>query len=421
MLKHIKAEDYYLSPWKIPENRFTQAIADACFSRHPVRLDSIPKQFINQAMCDHFSPKYRGRLAYVPVAYRTQKICERAVQKTAENIALVPLALRTIDLCVMAIRDDAKLAVEVPYTVQSAVFDQLIKKHSGNFHQGWLYNMRGNGYLAVSPPDIEKALADYHTVIEAEDREEFSESHVQDACYAIGYCHYLRQEFEQADHWLQKLDDRDERLPYTEYGFLDPKEVIDFEKKRFDSLMHEQEDMIRVQDFHNAYANVQQAEQMLLDAGNDDRVLWAYVLDKKRYVSYELALWDINEATCREAVDRLEHENLWAYDSSDDAVRHTLRSCYYRLGTLRLNEELPLEEWRVDLDLIKKAFDLVGPAEDKSVLHPFHEGRAALLLLIAAKDPAYQPECERALSTIKSLHLREKGFLHIASVLEALE
>ncbi len=241
MLEKIRLEDYNLSPYEIPEHLFTQTIADACFAREPIHLDSIPKRFINQAMCDRFSKKYPDMLDHVPVTYRTRAICERAVKEDAQNLKLVPLALRSVDLCVTALCEDANLDAQVPLAIESQVFDRLLARHREDFYLGWLYNRRGDGYLAATPPAIDKALADYRTVIEADDSEEFGESRVQDAIYAIGYCHYLRGEFEQAGHWLNKLDTPDDWTPYAEFGFIDPKEVVDFEKNRFDDLMHELE------------------------------------------------------------------------------------------------------------------------------------------------------------------------------------
>ncbi|MDM5176989.1 hypothetical protein PO883_07225 [Massilia sp. DJPM01] len=93
---------------------------------------------------------------------------------------------------------------------------------------------------------------------------------------------------------------------------------------------------------------------------------------------------------------RLEPETLWCYLPEHDVIRHTLRSCYFRLGTMRERNGMPLAELEADLALVDKALALAGPAEDPNVLDPFREGHAALLAILAAQQPSYKTAYRRA-------------------------
>ena len=63
----------------------------------------------------------------------------------------------------------------------------------------------------------------------------------------------------------------------------------------------------------------------------------------------------------------------------------------------------------------------MGGGEDESYLSPFHDGRAALLLALAAMDESYTPAAMQALDTIHKKKLLKKGLITIDSVVDALE
>jgi tetratricopeptide (TPR) repeat protein len=430
MLRHIQRQNYGLSPYEIPAGRYTQAIAEACFKREPIHLDSIPKQFITPAMSEMFSARYADMLDHIPVALRTQAICARAVKADAKLIALVPLSKRTLDLCVQALKRDAALHVHLPRDTAVAIYDALIQKQDKELNSDWLHVRRGDAKLNANPRDLDGAMDDFRKVAASTLRDSIDQGYVNEAVYLMGYCHYLRGEGDIAMSWRNKLvqqgdeqaDQQDDWPDYADKNFSHPSEVVDFAQKKFDELMHDHERAVEIGDFQGAYECVLEAEQMLHASGKDGPTQWAFVLDKNRFVTYELGLWDENIETCRAAVERLSDKTLWAYSASDDVIRHTLRGAYHRLGCAVLDAPPPtLAALREGLALQKKAMILVGPCEDKSCIYPFYDGHAALLLALTAHDQSYEPEANRVLDTIVENRLVDQGLVSIASVVLALD
>lgn len=235
MLQKIADKSYPLSPWEIPDRLFTQAIADACNEHHLIHLDKIPRHFITQSMCDRFSRKYPNMLDRIPVAFRTEKICRAAVEAKVDNLKLVPLKYRSAELCVSALRENADLADDIPLAVEYEVYTRLLKYLSRQFYRGWLHVQRANAALAATPPDIERAWSDLQTVLNATDPRQFQESHIEEATYLIGYCHYLRGELDSAQAWFQKVSGW---VSYDEFGYIDPSEPVDSEEHISDQYMH---------------------------------------------------------------------------------------------------------------------------------------------------------------------------------------
>ncbi|NHZ80921.1 hypothetical protein F2P44_16800 [Massilia sp. CCM 8695] len=393
MLAQIAREDDYLAPYEIPDASFTQAVAEACFERHPVYFYCIPKRFVTAAMSDTASQIDPDQIEHIPVAQRSKAICTRAIKEdAARNLALVPLALRSVKVCVAALLDDGDQRL-VPGAIYFEVFDTLIGKHRKQFDLGWLYLNRAEGALRATPRRIELAMEDCQFVLDAHANEEVDEDDLAHARHALALCHYLRGDMALAALWPQTPEQwaNDEMQHFAE-----PLEPVDFDSHRFDGLMEGLDMLVQRRDYRNAMGQVDEVERMLAQAGCGDAVKWAHVLDKKRFVSLELGLPDVNEATCRAAIARLEPETLWCYLPEHDVIRHTLRSCYFRLGTMRERNGMPLAELEADLALVDKALALAGPAEDPSVLDPFREGHAALLGILAAQQPSYKTAYRRA-------------------------
>ena len=280
----------------------------------------------------------------------------------------------------------------------------------------------GDAKLNQVMQDINGALDDYRYVAAKKDRESVKQDSIERALYGIGYCHYLRGEMAQAEIWRAKLADEADWPPYADLSFYRLVEVVDFLKGPFDALMDDYELACGIEDHQAGYESKLAAEQMLVESGTSDPVLWAVVLDKKRHTTHELEMWAENIDCCRAAVKRLGKQTLWTYCTSDDEIRHTLRSAYHRLGTLPLGDDAPSKEaLRDGLALQEKTMNLMGGGEDESCLYPFHDGRAAVLLALAAMDESYTPAAMRALDTIHEKKLLKKGLITIDSVVDALE
>lgn len=369
-----------LSPWQIPDACFTQAIADACAQRDRIHLDKIPLRFVHQAMCDAFSDMYPRMLDHVPVAYRSAAICAAAVNKDPANLALVPLALRSASLCVEALLASEEVEPSVPSAVHRAVFDRLIAQHAGEFPPGFLYLTRAERALCRGVPEIDAAMTDCATVRAVKAGSGFTRDDKQTARYLQGYGHYLRGESAKA----ARLHPGGEWPAYEEVRFTEPGEPVDFNKGRFDVIMRDLDRLTQAGDYRRALDAVDAGERMLADAGSRDACFWAQVLDKKRFVAGELGEWDLNEAACHQAIERLQHEDLWLFGAFMEPLRAALRSAYFRLGTMHADAARSADDLKADLKLIDKALALFYEDEDDDVISPFKEGRATVSALLEA-------------------------------------
>lgn len=394
MLKQIRHPKYHLGPYEIPRSHFTESIAKACFKRDPIHLASIPVEFVTSAMCKRFIREYADHLADVPVKFRDRSVCVTALIEKADQSVLVPAG------------------------IHAAVFDELFTRHRDDFDMGWLLVERGRGQLMAQPPRLQAAAADFTAALQGQG-EEYSQQHKAEADFLLGYCKHLGGDLAEA---TQHLLASGHKVTYDALDLTADKQTADFDRPRFDELMRESGRMGESGDWNNAYANVLAAELLLKNAGVSSPVSWAFVFDHKRWISYELALWDVNEATCHEAIERLEKLTLWDYVQSDNVIRHTLRACYNRLGARVLDADAPsLTELQTGLQWVERAFALKGAAEDDSVHDEFHQFRAALLLALTELDPSFMPRRDKALEAIERLKLRAKGHMGLESVIDALD
>lgn len=369
-----------LYAWEIPDACFTQAIADACAKRDRIHLDMIPLRFVHQAMCNAFSKAYPRMLDHVPVAYRSAAICRAAVKEDPANLALVPLALRNVDLCVAALLASDKVEFCVPSSVHRAVFDRLIARHAGDFEPGFLYLSRAERAVCRSVPEIDAAMADCATVRARKAGSGFTRDDKAQARLLQGYCHYLRGEPARA----ARLHPGDDWPAYEDIHVEEPSEPVNFNKGKFKAIMRDLDRLTQAGDYRRALAAVDAGERMLADAGSRDAYCWAHVLDKKRFLAYELGEWDLNETACHQAIDRLQHEDLWLFGAFTEPLRAALRSAWFRLGTMHAGADRSAGELKADLKLIDKALALFYSDEDDDVIAPFKEGRATVRALLDA-------------------------------------
>lgn len=397
MLEQIENPNYPLSPYEIPPQRFTAAVAAACFAREPIHLASIPRRWITPAMCAQFIERYPDQLRDVPVA------------------------LRTVEMGVLALHDNTAQTADLPAAIHAAVFERLWRHHRQDFPQGWLRLERGRGYLLGQPPQLDAAKDDFCAILAAADDDEYLDKHRQEARYLLGYCAYLAGRSDDAERIRVGSSWAETWGTYAQFDPAADKHTVDFALQPFEQHMIDAELAIKAGDLAEAYAAVNAAEQYLQATGQTDTVYWAPVLDYQRWLTFELGLWADNERICRAAISRLEQRSLWHYLRSDYGVRHTLRGCYFRLATLVLEQPQPeLEDIETALALARKAMQL-GATEDDSRRHPFYQGLAAVLLLAQQHDAGYQAECTAVLAEMAELDLLGQGHVDLPTVVAALQ
>ena len=98
--------------------------------------------------------------------------------------------------------------------------------------------------------------------------------------------------------------------PSAELSFSRPVDVVDFSKRRFDALVHDHEAATKIENFRAGYENTLVAKKLLVEAGTSNPTLWAFVIERKRVTTYELAMWAENIDCCRTAIDQMGDKSL---------------------------------------------------------------------------------------------------------------
>lgn len=389
---------YRLAPYDIPAGSFNQRIADACFKAQPIHINSIPAQFV------------------------TAKMCRRFIEAYPDQLGDIPLVKRDRDICVIALAEDMKQAELVPAEQHAAVFDYFLSGQQENYDPNMLRTERARGYLMLTPPDVDAAILDLKQVLNSVSGDTGAPTtecaanaklapHAVPA-YLLGYCYHLRGKIEQATQWCEyasQIGIFDSAIQsFSEFSPKHDKPIADFNRVEFSRHMIESEQYSRNEyTYREAWVSIMAAEENLRSCGNQNAVLWAQLLDKKRWLSYELAMWDENTAICQQAIERLERVALWEYISGDDAIRSTLRAAYHRLGALVLDQEgSDVEALKQGLALVDKALGLRGATEDKSVLEPFYDAQLRLLQQLSTHNEHFAARFKQALKQLKSMRWR---------------
>lgn len=386
MLAEIARDGYNLAPYDIPPELFTPAITEACHRHEKIHLDRIPPAFVTEAMCESFIREYADLLREVPLERRSVDVCRIAVIHERAQLAAVPAALHAEVM-------DELLGHLPPGGVAP---EGLLARAGLKFGRGkpavasWKLLERGRGELMREAPDFARAEADLRAVAASPVAEDEAEAQAlrDEAQYLLGYIAYRQGRTDDAEA-LRRRAGRGE--DWDAYAGFDPKAgkpTANFEAASFDRAMHETERATESGDLAAAWEAVIEAERLLTSAGVQEPAAWAHVLDKQRWLSFELGRLDVNEAVCRAAVARLGPVPLWAYLPGDNTVRHTLRSALHRLAMLTLDADPPaslaaLQEAQAQM---RRVWSLRGPTEDDDVLEPFREGRDRLRERIAATE-----------------------------------
>lgn len=150
------------------------------------------------------------------------------------------------------------------------------------------------------------------------------------ASYLLGYAYSLKGNKSHADLMQQRSGiDNHYELFVPEQG----QARADFDQRAFDKIMYEYDHLVEQEGRQAlAWETILQTRQLLQDSGNTNPTLWAYVLDRQRFISYELRDRENNLAVCEEAVRQLSTVSLWAYLPEHNVIRSALRAALHQIG-----------------------------------------------------------------------------------------
>lgn len=390
MLKKIRnGQGYRLSAYEIPESHFSEAIAEACFRAEPIHMGSIPAQFITEKMCQSFIGRY------------------------ADELKDVPFAMRTVEICEVALRDEFEQLDLVPVPVFAEVMARLYKRVPRNVERDTVALQYGRGLL-MAPADPKAAIKVLSDLCsgkwlkqppldpeqELDEDEAQAEALLSHACYLLGYAWHLRGDTAQAETLRQRSGLSG---PYSSFDPRQGQAQGDFDKRAFDRCMHEYDQLAEHESQRPlAWQAILQARRLLEESGNPNPTLWAYVLDRQRWISYELEDWETNTAVCEEAVARLGAVSLWAYLPEHNVIRAALRAALHRLGSATLEDvEDPTEAQVIEaVERIWQALKLVGPTEDKADTYHFYDAQLWNLDWLAERDPKWQATLRQTMKRV---------------------
>ena len=138
----------------------------------------------------------------------------------------------------------------------------------------------------------------------------------------------------------------------------------------------------------------EQAQRLLEGSASTEPLLWAHVLDKKRWASLALGQLDVNRAVCTAMVQRLDGLHLMAFDSGDQAVSEMLAAAHHRLGAGVLDGDTAASDAAAlqrALRHIERGLDLFGADDVGEGLAGYWDSRLRVLQALVAADAAQAP------------------------------
>ncbi len=411
--KILNSKNSQLYAFQIPDSYFNQKIADACFKTSPIHLGEIPTRFITEKMCQDFISKYANMLQDVPFALRTVDICETALKEDFKQFDLVPITVFTE---VMA------RIYKSEYSHKKVVdlLDPFNRRKPFNEKNETMALQYGRSLL-MAPANTKAAIQVLSKLcstnwlkqkldpsLQEHDAEEAKAENLRcQACYLLGYAYHLQGDQQQA-HILQLRSGVS-----SSYELFVPEQgqaQADFDKRAFDKIMLEYDKICRVETQRPlAWETILQARQLLQDSGNTNPTLWAYVLDRQRFISYELRDWENNLAVCEEAVRQLSTVSLWAYLPEHNVIRSALRAALHQLGNapLEIKEDPTEAEIIQALEYIWKALQLIGPTENQSETWHFYDAQLWNLAWLAERDSKWQATLNQTMKRVAEFDWQE--------------
>lgn len=421
----LNSEGYKLYAFQIPDSHFNQNIANACFVTEPIHLASIPTRFISEQMCQYFIKRYPDELKDVPFAMRTVDICETALKEDFKQFDLVPVPVFTE---VMARLYKSKYRNKLLAFLQNKFY----KRTTFNLATATVALQYGRSLL-MAPANTKTAIQVLSPLcsknwlkqkldpsLQEHDAEEAQAENLRcQASYLLGYAYLLKGNKSQADLMQQRSGiDNHYELFVPEQG----QARADFDQRAFDKIMHEYDHLVEQEGRQAlAWETILQARQLLQDSGNTNPTLWAYVLDRQRFISYELQDWENNLAVCEEAVRQLSTVSLWAYLPEHNVIRSALRAALHQLGNapLEIKDDPTEAEITQAVEYIWKALQLIGPTENLSETWRFYDAQLWNLVWLAERDSKWQATLNQTMKRIEEFDWQE--YLYTDKAIELMK
>jgi tetratricopeptide (TPR) repeat protein len=418
ILKNIKKKSCSLHTFEIPDSQFSTAITEACFRIMPIHMSSIPARFITKKMCNIFMRQY------------------------ANHLKDIPFSMRSVDICVKALRENFQQYDLVPAPVFAEVMASLYQDIPPNVNQETVALQYGRGLLMASanPNTAIEVLSELcssewikqapcNESQELDEDEATAEALRCLACYLLGYAHHLLGNVTQAETLQQRSGLSDS------YQSFDPQRGqahADFDPLNFDQIIYEYDMLVNEDKHHNfkkelrhqlAWPTILQARQLLQDNGNSNSnpTLWAYVLDRQRWISHELQDWDNNLAVCEEAVRQLSTFSLWAYLPEHNVIRSALRAALHQLGNAPLDiKDDPTEAEIIQaVEYIWKALQLIDSTENQSETWHFYDAQLWNLAWLAERDSKWQATLNQTMKRVTEFDWQE--YLYTDKAIEMMK
>jgi predicted DNA-binding WGR domain protein/Tfp pilus assembly protein PilF len=402
--------------YNIPSKYITPKIASIAGAD----IFNIPKEMLTPEICfKAVNYEYASAFPYIPLEMRNEKISAMAVSKNAENIKFVPLEHKSLALCHIAIMKEVDNLLYIPYKVHVELFTNLLKKHSEDFYQEFMYLERGLGYLFEE--NYTKAIEDFQST---RSKQEEESSDIPKSLYYEGLANFKSGNTEKAAQLyseavaLFKKDFPEELIdtPY-EIAELPVKQDVTqvFAPEEFSDLMQEIAQLSNEGFAKEALQEVAKAEKELSDSGCSDMNYWAMVWDQKRFSLFEDNQKEACYEHCKNAIEKLSKVITWPYIAFDNNIRHALRSMNNTLAYRIFETATTLEEVIIGLEINKKSF-IKSPIEDDEVLDWYYITKAELLRKASQFDEKYKDNLDKTIKKITKLKLKKKEMLSEAFI-----
>ena len=159
----------------------------------------------------------------------------------------------------------------------------------------------------------------------------------RNACFWLGYALWLQGDADTRTKARQLLA-ASGQAQITDYASFQPASLQAQGDLDLDAFGHAQAMADQATSAEQCWASALEAQTLLEQSASSDALLWAYVLDKKRWASLELGWLQENQQACEDMLRRVNPVGLWAFVNADRAQASMLGAAHHRLGARLLDE-----------------------------------------------------------------------------------
>lgn len=159
--------------------------------------------------------------------------------------------------------------------------------------------------------------------------------------------------------------------------------------KKFDKLMERSQEQTYRKLYKEALKTLGEAAAILQKEQDSSPESWAWIYDGRRYALFEDGQIDEALSECNAAITHLSKNGTWAYLSSHNHIRSTLRASHNMLAWTLAQRAKNEEDCKVALRHIVTCLETISPIEEKEVSVPFLDTHAVVLhkMMQLADDP----------------------------------